>query len=120
MTVYEACRRNGKRFEVRSWNQAPVHAERILTALRGLPAEIPVITKNTVVDSRGIGYPDNPVLGAFPGQPESLELTATPEGSGYGYVPALLRDFYRRAIGSVAVRRLHKPAAQSQTTTTCS
>jgi hypothetical protein len=50
----------------------------------------------------------NPMLGAFEGQPEVLELTATPEGSGYGYVPALLGDFYQRAIAKagagVAIR----------------
>lgn len=105
VAMHEACRRNGKRFEVRSYNQAPAHAERMLAALRGLPADIPVITKNTVVDFRGTAYPDNPMLGVFKGQPEVLELTATPEGSGYGYLPALLGDFYKRALGSVAVDR---------------
>jgi hypothetical protein len=108
MAMYEACKRNGKRFEVRSYNQAPAHAERMLAALRELPHEIPIITKNTVVDFRGTDYPVNPMLGAFKGQPEVLELTATPEGSGYGYVPALLGDFYKRAItgatGGVAIR----------------
>ncbi len=105
MKMYEACRRNGKRLEVRSYNQAPAHAERMLRALRGLPRDIPVITKNTVVDFRGTAYPDNPMLGAFGAQPEVLELTATPEGSGYGYLPALLGDFYKREISQVASGR---------------
>jgi len=111
IAMYEACKRNKKRFEVRSYNQAPAHAERMLAALRDLPREIPVITKNTVVDFRGTDYPDNPMLGAFPGQREALELTATPEGSGYGYLPALLGEFYQRTIGRVAVDRKLKGVA---------
>lgn len=105
LAMYEACKRNKKRFEVRSYNQAPAQADRMLAALRDLPREIPIVTKNTIVDFRGIEYPDNPMLGAFPSQPETLELTATPEGSGYGYVPALLGDFYKRALGKTAIER---------------
>lgn len=95
VAVHESVRRHGKRLEVRSYNQQPAHAEVMLQALRGLPSDIPVVTKNTVVDFRGTGYPDNPMLAEFP---QVLELTATPEGSGYGYLPALPGDFYKRVI----------------------
>ena len=105
LAVHEACRRNGKRVEVRSYNQKPGDAHVMARALAGLPRDIPIITKNTIVDFRGTGYPDNPMLGAFPGQQEILELTATPEGSGYGYLPALLGDFYAREISKVATDR---------------
>jgi len=111
MTMYEACKRNNKRFEVRSYNQAPHHAERMQAALKGLPKEIPIITKNTVVDFRGTDYPVNPMIGAFPAQPEVIELTATPEGSGYGYLPALLGDFFKREI--TAARGLQGVATRS-------
>jgi hypothetical protein len=105
LAVHDACRRNGKRLEVRSYNQKPEDAQVMLKALAGLPHDIPIITKNTVVDFRGSGYPDNPMLGAFSGQPEVLELTATPEGSGYGYIPALLGDFYAREISKIGTGR---------------
>jgi len=105
MAVYNACRRNGKRLEVRSYNQMPAHQAVMLAALRDLPKDIRIVTKNTIVDFRGTGYPDNPMLGAFPGQPELIELTACPEGSGYGYMPALLGDFYRDKIARVAAGR---------------
>ncbi|MEO7652096.1 MAG: hypothetical protein ABIZ80_16655, partial [Bryobacteraceae bacterium] len=105
LAMQEACRRNGKRLEVRSYNQLPAHAGNMRRALAKLAPGIPIVTKNTVVDFRGTGYPDNPLLGSFPGSREVMELTATPEGSGYGYIPALLGDFYRREIGEVATQR---------------
>lgn len=105
MAVYEACRKRGRRMEIRSYNQKPEHARLMRKALAGFPADAPVVTKNTVVDFRGTEYPDDPMLGAFPAQPQSIELTACPEGSGYGYLPALLGDFYRAKIGGVAVER---------------
>ena len=105
LAMHDACLRHGKRLEVRSYNQLPAHQAVMLKALRGLPADIRIVTKNTVVDFRGTDYPENPMLGAFPGQPELLELTACPEGSGYGYIPALLGGFYKDEIGRVAVDR---------------
>ena len=105
LAVYKACRRNGKRLEVRSYNQLPANAAVMLAALRGLPKDIRIVTKNTVVDFRGTDYPDNPMLGAFPGQPELIELTACPEGNGYGYIPALLGNFYKDKIARLAVER---------------
>ena len=98
LAVYNACLRHGKRLEVRSYNQLPAHQEVMRQALREIPNAIRIVTKNTVVDFRGTQYPDNPLLGAFPNNPELLELTACPEGSGYGYIPALLTDFYRDRI----------------------
>ena len=105
LAMRDACRRNGKRLEVRSDRSARGTQAVMLKALRGLPDDIRIVTKNTVVDFRGTAYPDNPMLGAFPGQPELLELTACPEGSGYGYIPALLGDFYKDKIGGLAVER---------------
>jgi hypothetical protein len=105
MAMYEACRRNGKRLEVRSYNQKPEDERVMLRALKGLPDDIPIVTKCTIVDFRGTHYPDDPLLGAFPGQKQVLELTATPEGSGYGYIPALLGGFYRHEIAGVAVEK---------------
>jgi hypothetical protein len=105
MAMYEACRRNGKRLEVRSYNQRPEHARVMLRALKGLPPDIPIITKSTIVDFRGTAYPEDPMLGAFSNQKQVIELTATPEGSGYGYIPALLGDFYQREIGKVATQK---------------
>lgn len=104
--VYEACRRHGKRMEVRSYNQSPRHAAIMAKVLAGLPPDLVIVTKNSIVDFRGIGYPDDPMLGAFPGQPQTLELTATPEGSGYGYIPALLPDFYKEKMGRAIGRKL--------------
>jgi hypothetical protein len=105
MAMYEACRRNGKRLEVRSYNQKPEDERVMLRAIKGLPADIPMGAKCTIVDFRRTRYPDYPLVGAFPGQKQVMELTATPEGSGYGYIPALLNDFYQREIGGVAVRK---------------
>jgi len=106
MRVYEACRRHGKRMEVRSYNQSPRHAAIMAKVLAGLPPDLVIVTKNSIVDFRGVGYPDDPILGAFPHQPQTLELTATPEGSGYGYIPALLADFYKQKIGGAVDRKL--------------
>lgn len=105
LAMHEACLRHGKRLEVRSYNQLPTHQAVMRKALRGLPPDIRIVSKNTVVDFRGTDYPDNPLLGAFAGQPELLELTACPEGSGYGYIPALLGGFYKDKIGRMAVER---------------
>jgi hypothetical protein len=74
--------------------------------LAGLPPDVLIVTKDSIVDFRGAGYPDDPMLGAFPDRPQSLELTATPEGSGYGYIPALLGDFYKAKLGRAADRKL--------------
>ena len=106
LDVYQVCRKHGKRMEVRSYNQQPAHAAVMEKALKDLPKDIVVVTKNTVVDFRGTGYPDNPMLGSFPGQPEAIELSACPEGSGYGYIPALLGDFYKEKLGLAKTRRL--------------
>ena len=40
-------------------------------------------------------YPHNPLIGMFPAVPQIVEFTLTPECNGFGYVPALLGDFYR-------------------------
>jgi hypothetical protein len=106
LAVYEACRRHGKRMEVRSYNQSPRDAAVMRKVLRDLPKDLLIVTKNSIVDFRGLGYPDDPLLGAFGGHPQALELTATPEGSGYGYIPALLGGFYKEKIGAAAEKGL--------------
>ncbi|MBI4874609.1 MAG: hypothetical protein HY822_08250 [Acidobacteria bacterium] len=106
LDVYQACRRHGKKMQVRSYNQAPRDAEVMRAALAGLPPEIVVFTKNSVVDFRGVRYPDDPLLGAYPGQPQAIEMTACPEGSGYGFLPALLGDFYKEKLSLAAGKRL--------------
>ncbi len=106
LAVYEACRRHGKLMQVRSYNQAPRQAEVMRGALAKLPRDIVIFTKNSVVDFRGIRYPDDPMLGAFSGQPQAIEMTACPEGSGYGFIPALLGDFYKEKLMRAADKRL--------------
>jgi hypothetical protein len=106
LRVRDACRRHGKRMEVRSYNQTPRDAATMAKVLKDLPPDVVIVTKNSIVDFRGAGYPDDPMLGGFRGQPQTLEMTATPEGSGYGYIPALLGDFYKEKIGRATEKKL--------------
>lgn len=106
LTMREICRERGKHLVIRTYNQSPRNAELMRKALLDLPDDIVLMTKSNVVDFRGTGYPDDPMLGAFPGRPQTLELTACPEGNGFGFVPALLDGFYREKIGGAAGRGL--------------
>src|SRR5262249_1156305 len=56
LAMHDACLRHRKRLEVRSYNQLPAHQELMRKALRGLPEDIRIVTKNTVVDFRGTDY----------------------------------------------------------------
>ena len=93
----EVCREFGKTLEVRSYNESPAAAEAIKRALLAAPEDVTIVTKYTYVDFRGVHYPDNPMIGCF-SQPEVVEFTLAPEGNGYGYLPALLGDFYGKRI----------------------
>jgi hypothetical protein len=106
LRVRDACRRHGKRMEVRSYNQSARHAAIMRKVMSKLPPDLVIVTKASIVDFRGVSYPDDPMLGGFPGQPQTLELTATPEGSGYGYIPALLPDFFKAKISAAAQKKL--------------
>lgn len=106
LAVREACRERGKRLVIRTYNQSPRSADLMRKAMSGVPDDVVLMTKSGVVDFRGTGYPDDPLLGAFPGRPQTLELTACPEGNGFGFVPALLDDFYREKIRRAAERGL--------------
>jgi hypothetical protein len=45
--------------------------------------------------------PLDPHIGAFPGQPQIVEFSLAPEGSGYAYLPAVLGDFFAEKLRAV-------------------
>lgn len=96
--VWKACVDWRKGLQVRSYNMTPHQQAVMRMALKDLPPDIVLMTKYTAVDFRGVEIEDNPLLGAFPGQPQVVEFTLAPECSGFGYIPAILADFYRARL----------------------
>jgi len=96
--MWEACVACGKGLQVRSYNMKPTQQEVMYNALKDLPKEIVIMTKYTAVDFRGVEYEDNPLIGAFPKHRQIVEFTLTPECNGFGYVPAILADFYKERL----------------------
>ncbi|MDE0221868.1 MAG: hypothetical protein OXJ90_21540 [Spirochaetaceae bacterium] len=91
------CARLGRLFEARTY---ALERERQgdMVAAAGRLTDAVVMTKYTPADFRGVDYPHNPLIGMFPAVPQIVEFTLTPECNGFGYVPALLGDFYRDRI----------------------
>ncbi len=91
------CARLGRVFEARTY---ALERERQgdMIAAAGRLTDAVVMTKYTPADFRGVDYPHNPLIGMFPAVPQIVEFTLTPECNGFGYVPALLGDFYRDRI----------------------
>lgn len=91
------CARLGRVFEARTY---ALERERQgdMVAAAGRLTDAVVMTKYTPADFRGVDYPHNPLIGMFPAVPQIVEFTLTPECNGFGYVPALLGDFYRDRI----------------------
>ena len=91
------CGRLGKLFEARTYALEREHQADMIAAAGRLRDAV-VMTKYTPADFRGVDYPHNPLIGKFPHLPQIVEFTLTPECNGFGYVPALLGDFYRDRI----------------------
>ncbi|MBN1669781.1 MAG: hypothetical protein JXR37_02030 [Kiritimatiellae bacterium] len=104
--IWDGCRAYGKGLQVRSYNMTPHEQAVMRLALQDLPEEIVIMTKYTFVDFRGVEYEDNPLLGAFPRNRQIVEFTLTPECNGFGYVPALLPDFYQERLRRAQRRKL--------------
>ena len=91
------CTRLGRLFEARTYAlERERQADMIAAA--GRLTDAVVMTKYTPADFRGVDYPHNPLIGMFPAVPQIVEFTLTPECNGFGYLPALLGDFYRDRI----------------------
>ena len=91
------CTRLGRLFEARTY---ALERERQgdMIAAAGRLTDAVVMTKYTAADFRGVDYPHNPLIGRFPAVPQIVEFTLTPECNGFGYLPALLGEFYRDRI----------------------
>ncbi|HAM38778.1 MAG TPA: hypothetical protein DCP53_05220 [Elusimicrobia bacterium] len=102
----DACKRNGKRLEVRTYNMTPEEGKVAYEAFSRVPEDVLLMTKCTPRDFYCTEDPNNFLIGAFKNAPQMVEYTACPEGNGFAYIPAVLADFYKDRISYAAKKKV--------------
>ena len=97
MAMYEACKRNGKRLEVRSYYESGEAAKMMEEAFKGTPKDMVVMSKCDPYDFFGTRRLDNPMFGKVSNM-QIAEFTCCREDNGHGFIPGIAPLHYKRKL----------------------
>ena len=97
MVMYDACKRNGKRLEVRSYCESGEAARLMEAAIKNTPKDMIIMSKCVPYDFFGTRRLHNPIFGKVSNM-HIAEFTCCREDNGHGFIPGIAPLHYKQKL----------------------